>query len=192
MDGDEVTPVESIRIDQAFVSRLLLGALSEHEQRMIAVQLLSRDAAFRRDILRSVRPFRTFDLDLVARYAETLYQHRRDRTINIEAARSLLLDEAFTRIPDPEALIRSFTFSDVLRLGDTTRSLFSWSMAEFLLLRADAPEQSHFRRRTQLYLALMVIDVVEILGTTGHSPKFPAVIADVRQRIRSEYGPRRD
>lgn len=183
-----MTSVESIRIDQAFVSRLLLGALSEHEQRMMAVRLLSRDASFREDVLAYVRPFRTFDLDLVARYAEFLYQHRGHRDLDLRAVREPLLDEAFSRIPDPEALIRGFTFSDVLRLGDTTRALFSWSMAEFLLQRAAVEEQSHYRRRTQLYLAMMVIDVVDILGTTGHSPKFPAVIADVRRRILSAYG----
>lgn len=185
-----MSPVEDLRIDDTFVSRLLLGALSEHEQRRLAVRLLAIDDAFRLQLRAVVAPFEMFDLDLVSRYAEVLQRHRRgagdDRAEPAELtdARLAILAEAYRRGPDLDAQIRAFTFGDVLELGEVTRSLFTWSMAEHLLARGRDPEQSHYNARTSLYLALMVIDVVDILGAAGHSPHFPAVVAEVRGRIR--------
>lgn len=182
-----MTPIHRIQIDPAFVSRLLLGALSEHEQRMLAVRLLRADAAFRLEVRAVVEPFTMFDLDLVAAYADALYRASGDETIDLPATRARILAAGERRVPDLEAQMRAFTFSDVLQLGEVTRSLFSWSMAEHLLRRADDDARSEYQRRTALYLALMVIDVVDILGAAGHSPHFPSVIADVRQRVRDAY-----
>ena len=59
-------------IDEAFVSRLVLGALSEHEQRMLAVALARSDPGFRRSLRSILEPFETFDGDLTAEYAAVL------------------------------------------------------------------------------------------------------------------------
>jgi len=64
-----------------------------------------------------------------------------------------------------------------------TPRFFSWSMAEHLLARAHRPNQNEHAARTDLYLAMMVIDVVEMLGSVGHAPRVPAVVKDARRRI---------
>ena len=79
--------------------------------------------------------------------------------------------------------LRDFTYDDALALGPVSRRFFTWTMAEHLLERSRRAELPDAQRRTSLYLALMVIDVVEILGAAGHSPTFPEVVRDVRQRI---------
>ncbi len=182
-----MTPLQRIYVDPGFVSRLLLGALSEHEQRLLAVRLLKSDAGFRLEVRSVVEPFSMFDLDLVAAYAEALRRTRDGEAVDLGITRARILATAFTRQPDLDAQMRAFTFSDVLQLGQVTRSLFSWSMAEHLLSRAGEPSRSAYQRRTGLYLALMVIDVVDILGAAGHSPHFPSVVADVRKRVRDAH-----
>lgn len=173
-------------IDGGFVSRLILGALSEHEQRLLATRLLHTDPKFRVQLHSHLEPFEMFDDDLLTAYAYALETRDGDELV---IARRRLLAKAHERAPDLGVLVRAFTFGDLLRLGDATRRLFSWSMAEYLLERGSAKDSSEFNVRTNLYLALMVVDVVEILGAAGHSPYFPAVVSDVRQRIHQAHGP---
>ncbi len=166
-------------IDESFVSRLLLGALSEHEQRMLAAQLARRDPEFRLALRCVLEPFEILDGELVREYSALL-----DRDSHPdERLRREILARSFARADDLEALLHDFTVNDALSLGGVTRKLFSWSMAELLIERSRESAHDH-RARTSLYLASMVIDVVEILGATDHSPYFANVIADVRLRIR--------
>lgn len=174
-----------IHIDEGFVSRLLLGALSEHEQRKLAIRLLDVDLAFRVNVFSIVRPFEMFDLDLMAEYAAVLERHGGDPSYDLDARRDAIFQRALRRAPDLGMLIHEFTVTDLFNLGDVTRKLFSWSMAERLMAPAEGDRRSKYSVSTGLYLALMVIDVVEILGVTGHSPHYPGVIANVRQRIRA-------
>ena len=165
-------------IDEAFVSRLVLGALSEHEQRMLAVALAQSDPEFRRSLRSILEPFETFDGDLTAEYAAVL-----DRDpAEVGRERSEILGRSFARAPDMETLIRELTVSDALSLGGVTRQFFSWSMAELLLERSRQSVDDH-RARTSSYLALMVIDMVELLGVVNRAPHFVQVFADVRRRI---------
>lgn len=166
-------------VDEPFVSRLVLGALSEHEQRMLAVALAQCDPEFRRSLRAILEPFETFDGDLTAEYAAVL---ERDASEVVRERREIL-DRSFARAPDMEALIRDLTVSDALSLGGVTRQFFSWSMAELLLERSRKSVDDH-RARTSSYLALMVIDMVELLGVVNRAPHFARVFADVRQRIR--------
>ncbi len=165
-------------IDEPFVSRLVLGALSEHEQRMLAVALARSDPEFRRALRGILEPFEIFDGDLTAEYAAVL---ERDET-EVDRERREILGRSFARAPDIETLIRDLTVSDALSLGGVTRQFFSWSMAELLLERSQQSADGH-RARTSSYLALMVIDMVELLGVVHRVPHFARVFADVRQRI---------
>jgi len=177
--GKLIVQTDDQEIDRNLVSRLLLGAQSEHQQRLLAIRLLHHDPEFRVTLVSILEPFEMFDLDLVTEYAAVL---ERDRAVERERRR--ILAQAFGRATDLEGLIRGFTFRDVLSLGEITCKLFSWSMAEYLLERTRRTELSTYNVKTSLYLAQMVIDVVEILGAAGHSPEFPNVVRDVRQRIR--------
>ncbi len=166
-------------IDETFVSRLLLGALSEHEQRVLAASLARSDPEFRSSLRSILEPFEMLDGDLVREYSAALSGEPGTG----ERTRREILTRSFAQVEDLETLLREFTVGDALALGGVTRKLFSWSMAELLLERGVQSAQGH-RARTSLYLASMVIDVVEILGAVGHSPSFANVIADVRRRIR--------
>ncbi len=168
-----------LEIDETFVSRLLLGALSEHEQRLLAARLAQRDPEFRRALRPILEPFDMLDGDLVREYAAAL---DREASPNDDLRREILARSP-VQAADLESLLRDFTVNDALSLGGVTPRLFSWSMAELLLARGLDNAHGH-RARTSLYLASMVIDVVEILGASGHSPYFGKVIADLRQRIR--------
>ena len=168
-----------LTIDETFVSRLLLGALSEHEQRVLAASLARIDPEFRASLSSILEPFEMLDGDLVRDFSAALDRKHGDS----ERTRREILARSFAEVEDLEALLHEFTVGDALTLGGVTRKLFSWSMAELLLERGAQSVEDH-QARTSLYLASMVIDVVEILGATGHSPQFTNVIADVRQRIR--------
>ena len=168
-----------LMIDETFVSRLLLGGLSEHEQRLLAARLARSDPEFRASLRSILEPFELLDGDLVREYSVALDLNPGDR----DRIRRETLDRSFAGAEDLETLLHELTVNDALALGDTTRKLCSWSMAELLLERALKSTKEH-RARTSLYLASMVIDVVELLGVTGHSPYFANVIADVRRRIR--------
>lgn len=181
--GKLIVQTDDQEIDRSLVSRLLLGAESEHEQRLLAIRLLHHDPEFRVALVSILESFEMFDLDLLTEYAAVL-----DRDSAVEDERRRILARAFGRATDLEGLIRGFTFGDVLSLGETTCKLFSWSMAEYLLERSRRTELSDYNVKTSLYLAMMVIDVVEILGASGHSPEFPSVVREVRQRIRTAAG----
>jgi hypothetical protein len=183
----EMTPPQAFHVDARFVSRLILGALTEHEQRRLALHLLQVDSGFRLRVLAFLEPFEMFDSDLLAGYAQALNRFARDPCFDLDRARSKLLTQSHERAPDFGPLIRAFTFSDLLRLGEATRRLFSWSMAEYLLECGGDSNDTPYGVRSNLYLALTVIDVVELLGVAGHSPYFPEVVADVRGRIESAY-----
>ena len=171
-------------IDEKFVSRLLLGALSDHQQRMLTVRLARRDPEFRTALRSILEPFEMLDGDLVREYSAALDRGPDDR----RRVRRGILTRSFARIVDLETLLRDFTVNDALALGGVTRQLFSWSMAELLLKRGLESTREH-QARTNFYLATMVIDVVEILGATGHSPYFANVVADVRRRIQRAAAP---
>lgn len=168
-----------LSIDTSLVSRLFLGALSEHEQRMLAVALLRNSSDYRAAVYSIIEPFEMFDSDLTIEYSEALARSSPD----IKQDRKKLLERAALRIGDLGALMHDLTVVDALALGDVTRKIYSWSMAEFLLQRGCENESNRFHAKTDLYLALMVIDVVELLGAAGHSPSFPGVVPNVRQRI---------
>ncbi len=168
-----------LSIDTSLVSRLLLGALSEHEQRMITVELLRSNSAFRAAVYSIIEPFEMFDSDLTAEYSDALSRSSPE----IEKCRRHLLERSFVRIGDLGELIHDLTMVDALSLGEVTRKLYSWSMAEFLLQRGCENVGNAFKVKTDLYLALMIIDVVELLEAAGHSPSFPGVVTDVRRRI---------
>lgn len=168
-----------LEIDEAFVSRLVLGALSEHEQRMLAVGLARSDPWFRRSLRSILDRFETFDADLTAEYSAAL---DRDPTA-ISRKRREILGRSLARAPDMEMLIHGLTVADALSLGRVTRQFFSWSMAELLLERSQRSTDDR-RARTSSYLALMVIDMVELLGVVNREPHFAKVVEDVRRRIR--------
>ena len=176
--AERIVPTDPQEIDSALLARLLLGAQSEHEQRLVVIRLLSRDAEFRAAVASVVEPFEMFDLDDVSEYAAVLRQGRGDEA----EQRRRILRRAYARA-DLEHMLRHFTYTDVLSLGEVTRQLFSWSMAELLIDRSRRTGLADYGAATSLYLALMVIDVVEILGAAGHSPTFPEVVCDVRKRI---------
>ncbi len=167
-----------LKIDESFVSRLLLGALSEHEQRTLTVWLARSDPEFRASVRSILEPIETLDGDLIGEYSAALGLSPGER----DRVRREILTRSFAQAEDLEALLQELTMNDALALGGVTRKLFSWSMAELLLERGRNSAREH-RALTSLYLASMVIDVVEILGATGHSPYFADVIADVRRRI---------
>ena len=166
-------------IDEAFVSRLLLGALSDHEQRMLTVWLARSDPEFRASLRSILEPFELLDSDLAREYSAALNLHPG----RVDHQRREILARSFARADDLETLLQDLTVNDAMALGGATRKLFSWSMAELLLERSLNSTQEH-RAQTSLYLASMVTDIIEILGVTGHSPYFANVIADVRRRIR--------
>ncbi len=168
-----------LSIDASFVSRLFLGALSEHEQRMVAVELLRSNTDFRAAVYSIVETFEMFDGDLIAEYSDALSRS----PPNIEDRRKQLLERSYVRAGDLGGLIYDLTMIDALSLGEVTRKLYSWSMSEFLLQRGCEQEDNTFKAKTDLSLALMVIDVVELLGAAGHSPSFPNVVTNVRRRI---------
>ncbi len=176
--GKRLSETETLEVDRTFVARLLLGALSEHEQRLLAVRLLESDAEFRAALLRRLQPFEMFDLDALGEYAAVLRDGR-----DVQVRREAILQRTAARGVDLEGLIRDFTFPEALELGGVTPRLFTWSMAEHLLARSRRPGENEHHANTSLYLAMMVIDVVELLGSAGHSPRFPSVVADVRRRI---------
>lgn len=180
--GEQIVPTDRQELDTAFLARLLLGALSEHEQRLLAVRLLRRDAELRAAFADTLEPFEMFDVDLLGEYDRLLRRGGSEQGGDVEQGRHRLLARAFARV-DLDGMLRNFTYSDALRLGAVTRKLFSWSMAEMLLGRVRRPGLAQYEALTSLYLARMVIDVVELLGAAGHSPAFPEVIADVRRRI---------
>ncbi|MCP3956549.1 MAG: hypothetical protein GY719_01720 [bacterium] len=167
-------------VDESLVPRLLFGALSEHEQRMLTARLARSDPEFRAWLRSVLQPFEMFDHDLVKRYSAALEEPKRE----IERRRLDLLSLAFDRAVDLEALIGDFTVRDALEVGETTSRFFTWSMAELLLRRSRESSKRAHHAKTDLYLASMVIDVVEILGASGHSPDLVNVVHDVRSRIR--------
>lgn len=167
-----------LEIDESLVSRLLLGALSDHEQRRLTAQLARSDDGFRTALRPILERFEMFDADLALEYRAALDQ----KPLEADRLRREILDRAERRAGDLEPLISELTVHDVLSLGEVTRKLFSWSMAEYLLRRSQKSSGIH-QGRISLYLARLVIDVVEILTAVGSAPRMDLVITDVRHRI---------
>lgn len=172
-----LTPTDPQEIDAEHVARLLQGALSEHEQRLMAVRLLRSDADYRRAVARWLDPFEMFDADLAAAYEDALAADA-----DPGPCRRELLARALERTADPAELLRGFTVADAVSLGPVSRRIFSWTTAEYLLERGQRGDGVR-HAKVSLYLALMMIDVVEILGAVGHCPEFPSLVRDVRRRI---------
>jgi len=168
-----------LEIDEVFVSRLFMGALSGHEQRVLVARLLSLDRELSLELLEYLRPFEIFDHDLMGEYARILESGEDDP----ERVRRRLLERALDRQPELEAMISGLKVVDLLQLGDEARILLSWSAAEVLLERCQRPGLDEHTVRVRLYLALMMIDAVDLLGAAGHSPHQPVVIADLRRRL---------
>jgi hypothetical protein len=164
-------------LDRFLVSRLLLGALSEHEQRQLLVRLLRADAATRREIAPFLEPFVVEDGERLDRFEEALASG-----VDAEVARKSLLDRDSEA--ELEELIRAFTFQDLFQLGEASRRLFSWGMAELLLRRSQKAEIDMPTRRTSFFLATAVVDGLEILGAAGVAPPHPRAIADLRRRLK--------
>ena len=64
--NEPIVPTAHQEVDAAFLSRLLLGAQTEHEQRLVAVRLLHRDDDFRTAVAEVLTPFEMFDLEPVS------------------------------------------------------------------------------------------------------------------------------
>lgn len=163
-------------LDRFFVSRLLLGALSEHEQRRLLVRLLRADAALREEIGPFLEPLVVEDHQRFARFEAAL-----ESGVDAEVARVSLLDRDSES--ELEALIRAFTFQDLFQLGDASRQLFSWSMAELLLRRAQRGDLDLPSRRTSFFLATTVVDGLEIFTAAGVLPPHARALADLRGRL---------
>ena len=163
-------------IDRFLLSRLLLGALSEEEQRQLLVRLLRADAVSRREIRPFLEPFVVDDSERLGRFEEALASG-----VDAEVARASLLDRDLEA--QLESLLRDFTFQDLFQLGETSRRLFSWGMAELLLRRSQKAEVEMPTRRSSFFLATTVIDGLEILAAAGVSPPHPRAIADLRRRL---------
>lgn len=174
--GGIVDSEERPALDRFWVSRLLLGALSEHEQRALLVQLLRFDSDLRQGMTPFLQPFVVDDHERLSRFEAALASG-----VDPEVARLSLLDR------DSEAelseLIRAFTFQDLFQLGESSRRLFSWEMAELLLRRASRADVDLPTRRSSYFLATMVVDGLEILATVGVAPPRPRAIADLRRRM---------
>lgn len=176
--GDvDPTGAPPLRLDRGFLSRLLLGALSDHEQRRLVVRLVERDDEVREALAGLVAGFQMSDSDLARRYDAAVLRG------SGEAERRELLARSRVRTPDLEERILAFTFDDVFRLGEATRRLFTWSAAELLLARSARPGLTVYESRSSLQLALLVTDVVELLGALGQAPRLASLVADLRRRI---------
>lgn len=173
---------DPLEIDQPWVSRLLLGALSEHEQRLLAVRHLHYDPVIREVIAVQLEPIGSPDLDLMREYDAVLEQGD-----EVETHRRRLLGSAMVRLSNLDQILRELTYGNVFELRTVTDQFFSWSTAEHLLLRAErlgeSGEGSARQRDVSLYLALSAIDGVEILSAAGRIPAMPSVIRDVRRRL---------
>ncbi|NJL29815.1 MAG: hypothetical protein HC897_18950 [Thermoanaerobaculia bacterium] len=168
-----------VTVDQGFVSRLLMGGLSEHEQRTLATRLLASDARFRLELAAVLPPFEIFDLDLMAQYSAALSDHP-ERAAD---ARARLIERGLERRPDLERMISELAIGDLLELSEPARALFSWCAAELFLARGLPGAGEPRRARIARYLALMVVDSLDILGRAGHSAHHPNVLEDLRRRI---------
>lgn len=177
--GERIVATAAQEIDLPFVSRLLIGGQTEHEQRLVAVRLLRCDAAFRAAMTAHLAHFEVHDRGFAAEYEAVLGKSSDD----VAPVRHEILARAKRRAPDLDRMIDNFTYGEIFSLGQSLRHFFSWTMAEHLMERAMRPGGGEYRLRTSLYLALMVIDAIEILGAAGLAPEFPAVVRDVRRRL---------
>lgn len=164
-------------LDRFLVSRLLLGALSEHEQRQLLVRLLRADAALREEMAPYLEPFVVAENELFGRFEAALASG-----VDPEVARMSLMDRDSES--ELEGLIRAFTFQDLFQLGEASRKIFSWGMAELLLRRTMRGDVDMPSRRTSLFLATTVIDGLEIFAAAGVAPPCPLAIADLRERLK--------
>lgn len=162
--------------DAAFASRCLLGALSAHEQRQMVARLAKADSGVRARLAELLSGFTMADADLALELSEALAAGG-DST----AVRADLMRKAHERVGDLEPHLRAFTIADLFSLGEASRAMFSWSMAEFLLARAD--QRNVHLASTSLSLASMVVDVLDVLAQVGQAPALDALLADLRQRI---------
>lgn len=179
--NERIVPTDPQQADEHFVARLLLGSLTEHELRLTAVRLLRCDDRFRAAVVSNLEPFEAFDADLAAEYDQVLRETQ--PSSDVAARRCEILERAFARAPDLDQLLRHLTYSDFLTQGKVGLRIFTWSMAEHLLERARRPGLSKHEVKASLYLALMVIDGVEILGAARRLPGLFEMMADVRRRI---------
>jgi len=62
----------SLELDHTVVARLILGGLSEHEQRLLAIRLIAGDAEFRAAMYRQLQPFEMFDIEAAQEYDAVL------------------------------------------------------------------------------------------------------------------------
>lgn len=174
--GGIVDSEERPALDRFWVSRLLLGALSEHEQRALLVRLLRLDGDLRKGMTPYLQAFVVDDHERLGRFESALASG-----VDPEVARLSLLDR------DSEAelgeLIRAFTFQDLFQLGESSRRLFSWEMAELLLRRAGRADVDLPTRRSSYFLATLVVDGLEILAAAAVAPPRPHAIADLRRRM---------
>lgn len=175
-------------LDRFLVSRLLLGALSEHEQRRLLLRLLRSDSGLRREIT----PFLKSFVAGVANVADVAgdagesdhfdrFEEALEKGVEPQVARLSLLDRDSEA--ELEEIISAFTFQDLFALSAGSRRIFSWGMAELLLRRAQRADSDLPTRRTSYFLALMVVDVLEILVATNLLAAHPRAFADLRRRL---------
>ncbi len=177
--GGFVDSQDEPALDRFLVSRLLLGALSEHEQRRLLLRLLRSDSGLRWEITPFLRSFVAGDAgesDHFDRFEEAL-----EKGVEPQVARLSLLDRDSEA--ELEEIISAFTFQDLFALSAGSRRIFSWGMAELLLRRAQRADSDLPTRRTSYFLALMVVDVLEILVATNLLAAHPRAFADLRRRL---------
>lgn len=180
-------------VDRAFASRLLLGALTEHEQRRLATRLAELDSALRlrlRDELSALAAPADERFDELVTTCERLAADADTADRALDEARATLLETA-RRHADLDAVLAAYTYAEAMRLGAAARRLFTWPMAEHLLDRAAGEQIGDREARTAHYLATAVVDGLDILGAVGALPRCPSYAAVLRRRlaaIRSTIG----
>ncbi len=133
-----------------------MGALSEHEQRRFVARLLRVDRSLREEIKPFLEPFVVGDQERLGRFEAALASGGDSDIARI----SLLYEESSGQL---ENIIRAFSFDDLFKLGETCRRVFSWTIAELLLRRAQSDEVDLASRRTSFFMATMVTDGMDIL-----------------------------
>ncbi|MEM9556119.1 MAG: hypothetical protein AAGC60_17815 [Acidobacteriota bacterium] len=167
--------------DPGVVARLLLGALSEHEQRLLATRLVEHEPALRDGLRATLAPLTPPPEDeRFAAACETAAVAR--DALALATARARLLDAARTGA-DLDAVVREYSYDDALRLAPSARRLFSWGLAEHLLARAGDEVTGDREARTALYLAAAVVDGLELLGAAGLLPRHATYAAALRREI---------
>ncbi|MEM6457427.1 MAG: hypothetical protein AAF772_20235 [Acidobacteriota bacterium] len=174
---------ERVKVDEGFVSRLLMGALTPHEQRMMSIRLLAVDDRFRDHLRGILDHFSMFDADLATRYDRAVADG--DDPEELARLRRRLQAEAHARRPHLHEQALAFLAPNTRNIEAIASALFTWSMAEILLANGQQSGLAHQFAKINFDLAETVIDAVEVLSTAGPARDRPDLVRDVRRRLRA-------